>query len=121
MCGLKFKLFLGKEFALRILVGLARAIRRQIGKAGLGECNYRLLEKNTAFMFCLFSAALNRESSIFRNNLTIELRLTKIQNTYIFLKIFLAFFVFGFKSIIIVLDWVVSTLSFKYIAIIILC
>ena len=56
--GLKPKTFLRKVTALRILVGLARAVRRQIGKRRLGGCNRRPLEKITAFKFCLFGAAL---------------------------------------------------------------
>ena len=67
LCGLKSKSFLGKVIALRILVGLARAIRRQRGNTGLGGCNRRSLEKITAFTFCLFGAAPSRESSFFRN------------------------------------------------------
>ena len=50
-----------------ILVGLARAIRRQIGNTGLDGCNIRILEEITAFKFCLFGAAPNEESSFFRN------------------------------------------------------
>ena len=57
---------MGKVITLRILVGLARAIRRQIGITGLGGCNRRPLEKITAFKFCLFSAAPYRENSFFR-------------------------------------------------------
>ena len=64
-CGLKSKTFLRKVTALRILVGLAQAVRRQIGNTGLGGCNRRPLEKITAFKFCLFGAALSRESSFF--------------------------------------------------------
>ena len=52
---------------LRILVGLDRAIRRQIGNTGLGGCTRRPLENITTFKFCLFSAALNRGNSAFRN------------------------------------------------------
>ena len=65
--GLKTKLFFLKVLAVRVLVGLARAIRRQIGNTELGGCNSHPLEKNTAFKFCLFSAAQNRERSFFRN------------------------------------------------------
>ena len=54
-------------FALRILVGLARAIRRQIGNTGLGGCNRRPFEKNTDFKFCLFGAAPDKEGSFLRN------------------------------------------------------
>ena len=61
LCGLKSKLFFGKVVALRILVGLARAIRRQTGNTGLGRCNRCPHEKNTAFKFRLFNAALNKE------------------------------------------------------------
>ena len=104
-------------------MGLARAIRRQIGNTGLGGFNSRPLEKNTAFMFCLFSAALNRESSFFRNKFdSIGLRLTKCKkDTFFGNKYFLPFFTFGFKSSINFIEWVVSTLSFKYIVIISLC
>ena len=66
-CGLKSKTFLRKVIALRILVGLARAVRRQIGNTGIGGCNRRPLEKITAFKFCLFGAAPSRDSSFFRN------------------------------------------------------
>ena len=52
--------------ALRIL-GLAWTTRKQIGNTGLGGCNRRTHEKNTASEFCLFSAALNRESYFFKN------------------------------------------------------
>ena len=55
--------------ALRILVGLARAARRQIGNTGLGGCNRRPLEKITAFKFCLFGAAPSRESAFFKNKI----------------------------------------------------
>ena len=44
-CGLKPKTFLSKVTALRFLVGLARAVRRQIGNRRLGGCNRRPLEK----------------------------------------------------------------------------
>ena len=67
MCGLKSKSILGKVIALRILVGLARAIRKQIRSTGLGGCKRRPLEKITAFKFCLFGAAPNKESFFFRN------------------------------------------------------
>ena len=67
MCGLKSKSFFGKVIALRILVGLARAIRRQIGNTGLGGCNRGPLENITAFEICLFGAARSNESSFFRN------------------------------------------------------
>ena len=77
-CGLKSKTFLRKVTALRILVGLARAVRRQIGNTGLGGCNRRPLEKITAFKFCLFGAAPSRESSFFiKTSSTIVLRPTK--------------------------------------------
>ena len=52
---------------MRILVGLARAVQRQIGNTGLGGCNRRPLEKITAFKFCLFGAAVSRENSFFGN------------------------------------------------------
>ena len=48
-CVLKSKSIFGKLIALRILVGLARAIRRQIDNTGLAGCNRRPLEKTTAF------------------------------------------------------------------------
>ena len=47
--GLKPNTFLRKVTALRILVGLARAVRRQIGNTLLDGCNRRPLEKRTAF------------------------------------------------------------------------
>ena len=104
--------------ALRILVGLARAVRRQIGERRLGGCNRRPLEKITAFKFCLFGAAPSREGSFFKNtSSTIVLRLTKsTKHTN-----FSYFVISGFKLILFVLDWVVSTLSFKLTDIIILC
>ena len=52
----KIKIFSGKIIALRILVGLARGNRRQIGNTGIGWCNRRPLEKITPFKFGLFSA-----------------------------------------------------------------
>ena len=56
---------------MRVVVGLARTIRRQIGNKGLGGCNRRPLEKTTAVKSCLFGAP-SLETS-----LTIVLRLTK--------------------------------------------
>ena len=53
-------LFLESVVVLRVLVGLVRAIRRQMGNTELGGCNIRPLEKKSAFKFCLFSRALNR-------------------------------------------------------------
>ena len=90
---------------LRILVGLARAVRRQIGNTGLGGCNIRPLEKSTAFKFCVVSAALNREHSFFlETRSTNELRQTKCNiQTFFGNTIFLPVFDFGFKSSIIVL------------------
>ena len=66
-CGLKSKSFLRKVIAVRILVGLARTVRIQIGNTGLGWCDRRPLEKITAFKFCLFGAAPSKESTFFRN------------------------------------------------------
>ena len=60
-------MFLRKVIAPRILVGLARAVRRQIGNTGLGGRNRRPHEKITALKFCLFGAAPSRESSCFKN------------------------------------------------------
>ena len=65
--GLESKTFLRKVIALRILVGRARAVRRQIGNTGLGRCNRRPLEKITALKFRPFGAAPSRESSFFKN------------------------------------------------------
>ena len=62
-------MFLRKVIALRILVGLARAVRRQIGNTGHGGCNRRPLEKITAYKLCLFGATPSRDSSLFRNKL----------------------------------------------------
>ena len=105
--------------ALRVFVGLARAIRRQIGNTGLGGCNRRPHEKITAFNFCLFGAAPNRESSFFRDKFDYYIA-TDYSTKYIqfSLKIFLLFFIFDFKLVISVLDRVVSALSFKFIDII---
>ena len=107
--------------ALRILVGLARAVRRQIGNIILGGCNRRPLDKITAFKFCLFGAAPSRESSFFIK----QVRLLycdqlKVQNTYVFHKnIFIVLHLVVNQQF--VLDWVVNTLSFKLTDIIILC
>ena len=122
MCGLKSQSFFGKVIALRILVSLARAIRRQIGNTGLGGCNRRPLEKRTAFKFCLLGAAPNKESSFYRNKFDYYIA-TDLSTKHIpfALKIFLFLFNFGFKSIISVLDWVESKRSFKYVDIIRLC
>ena len=65
--GFEIQIVFAKMIALRILVDLARAIRRQISNTGLGGCNRRPLEKITAFKFCLFGAAPNTESSFFNN------------------------------------------------------
>ena len=108
-------IFFGRVIALRILVGLARAIRRQIGNTGLGGCKRHPLENKIAFKFCLFRAALIRESSFLRNKFNIQMHIHFFEN------FFSIFFHFGFKLKIIVLGWVVSTLSFKYIDVIILC
>ena len=107
--------------ALRVLVGLARAVRRQIGNTGHGGCNRRPLEKITALKFCLFGAASSRESSF----LIKQVRLLycdrlKVQYTYVFhrdIRIVL-YLVLNQQF---VLDWVVNTLSFKLTEIIILC
>ena len=45
---LKINTFLREVTALRIVVGLARAVRSQIGNTVLGGCNSRPLEKITA-------------------------------------------------------------------------
>ena len=66
--------------ALGILVGIARAIRTQIGNTGLGGCNRRPLEKITAFKFFLFGAAPSREALSLKINSTIVLRQTKSTN-----------------------------------------
>ena len=107
--------------ALRILVGLARAVRRQIGNIILGGCNRRPLDKITAFKFCLFGAAPSRESSFFIKQVRLLYcdRL-KVQNTYVFHKnIFIVLHLVVNQQF--VLDWVVNTLSFKLTDIIILC
>ena len=75
----------GRVGALRVLVGLAQAIRRQIGNTELGGCNSRQFEKNTAFKFCLFSAALNSRSSFFRNQVN-YFPTDQWQRTYNFFK-----------------------------------
>ena len=92
-CGLKSKTFLRKVTALRILAGLARVVRRQIGNTVLGGCNRRPLEKITAFKFCLFGAAPSRESSLFIK----QVRLLycdqlKLQYTYVFHTYFIFIF-----------------------------
>ena len=100
--------------ALRILVGLARVVRRQIGNTGVVGCNRLPLEKITAFKFCLFGAAPSRESSFFRNKFDyfIATELKYKAHTF-FIENTLIFVIFGFKSIIFVLDWIMRTLSFK--------
>ena len=107
--------------ALKILVGLARAVRRQIGNTGVGGCNRRPLEKITAFKFCLFVAAPSRESFFFIK----QVRLLycdhlKVQYTYVFHRdiLILSYLVLNQEF---VLDWVVNTLSFKLTDIIKLC
>ena len=99
--------------ALRILAGLARVVRRQIGNTVLGGCNRCPLEKITALKFCLFGAAPSRESSFFIK----QVRLLycdqlKVQYTYVFDKnnIILLYLILNQQF---VLDWVVNTLSFK--------
>ena len=107
--------------ALRILVGLVRAGRRQIGNTVLGGCNRRPLEKITAFKFCLFGAAPSRESPFFIKQVRLLYcdRL-KVQYTYVVHKnnLILLYLVLNQQF---VLDWVVNTLSFKLTDIIILC
>ena len=93
--------------ALRILVVLARAVRRQIGNTVLGGCN-RLpskLRKVLPSKFCLFGAAPSRENFFFKKtSSTILLRQTKVHYTYVFFieaLIFcqyIYFFVLDFKS-----------------------
>ena len=91
--------------ALRILVGLdPKAIRRQIVNTGLGGFNRCLLEKITAFKFCLLSSALNRESSFFRNKFDYCIEAESTKHIHFSLKIILSSFAFGFKSMISVLD-----------------
>ena len=70
--------------AFTVLVGLARAIRRQIGNTELGGGNSHPLEKNTAFKFCLFCAALNREMCFFGNQFEFILRQTNCNTSRIF-------------------------------------
>ena len=78
--------------APRILVGLARAVRRQIGNTGLGGCNRRPLEKKTAFKFCLFGAAPSRESSFFiKQARLLYCDQLKVQHTYFFHRNILIF------------------------------
>ena len=89
-CGLKPNTFLRKVTALRILVGLARAVQRQIGNTVLGGCNRRPLEKITALKFCQFGAAPSRERFVFK----IQVRILycgrlKVQYTTFFIEIFL--------------------------------
>ena len=95
---IEIQIVFGKGIALRILVGLAREIRRQIGNTGLGGCNRRPLEEITAFKFCLFGAAPNRESSFFRNKFDYHFATDQSTKHICFsLKIFLFFFLFGFN------------------------
>ena len=77
-CGLKPNTFLRKVTALRILVGLAWAVRRQIGNTVLGGCNRRPLEKFTAFKV-LSGWCSTKQGKLFLENTssTIVLRLTK--------------------------------------------
>ena len=65
---IEFQIVFGKVIALRILVSLARAIRRLIGNTGdsVGAIDAHM-RKVTAFHFCLFGAAPNRESFFFEN------------------------------------------------------
>ena len=116
-CGLKSK----KVTALRILVGLARAVRKQIGIRRLGGCNRRPLEKITAFKFCLFGAAPSRESSFFKVQVRpLYCDRLKVQYTHVFHRnILILLFLVSNQQF--VLDWVVNTLSFKLTDIIILC
>ena len=57
---------------------------RQIGNTELGGCNRRPLEKITAFkFFCLVQHQAGKALSLEASS-TITLRLTKVQNTYVF-------------------------------------
>ena len=106
--------------SLRILVGLARAFRKQIGNTVLGGCNRHQLEKITAFKFCLFGAAPSRESSFFIKQVQLLYcdRL-KVQYKYVFHRNVLSLLYLVLNQQL-VLDWVVNTLSFKLTDIIIL-
>ena len=110
-----------KMTALRILVGLARAVRRQIGNTVLGGCNIRPLEKITTFKFCLFRAAPSRESSFFIKQVRLLYcdRL-KVQYIYVFHRDILIWLHLVLNQQF-VLDCLVNTLSFKLTDIIILC
>ena len=74
---IEIQIELRRVIALRILVGLARAVRRQIGNTGLGGCNRCPLEKITAFKFCLFGAAQAGKVLSLETSSTIVLRPTK--------------------------------------------
>ena len=95
---IEIQIFFGKVIGLRILVGLARAIRRQIGNTGLGGCNRRPLEIITAFKFCLFGAAPNREISFFKKKFDYHIATDENTKHIRFsLKIISFFFIFGFS------------------------
>ena len=77
-CGLEHNTFLGKVTALRILVGLARAVRRQIGNTVLGGCNRRPLEKITAFkVLSVWCSTKQGKLFLLKTGSTIVLRPTK--------------------------------------------
>ena len=74
---MKHNKFLGKVTALRILVGLARAVRRQIGNTELGGCNRRPLEKITAFKVLSDRCSTEQGKFFLKTGSTIVLRPTK--------------------------------------------
>ena len=64
--------------ALRVLVGLARAVRRQIGNTVLGGCNRRPLEKITAFkVLSVWCSTEQGKLFLKKTSSTIVLRQTK--------------------------------------------
>ena len=83
LCGLKSKSFFEKMIALRLLVGLAREIRRQIGNTGLVGIDAHLRKLLTSSVVCLVRHRRGKALSL-ETSSTIILRLTKVQNTYVF-------------------------------------
>ena len=86
----------------------------------MGAIDAHLRKLLPSSFVCLVQHQAGKALSL-ETGLTIILRPTKYKTHTFFIGNIHIFVIFGFKSIIFVLDWVVRTLSFKLTDIIILC